>query len=118
MNNRPVKRNEVKIPLSHDRLEAVSFQYSQLLQAYQPENDHDRLLFECMIELSEKIGKTLLRDQGKYTLTLTSREALAFYQLWNQVDLSHDPYSRVIINSMIAEIHKASIDPRRSKVFC
>lgn len=109
--------NSIKIKMNHNRLEALGQQYELLTDSYEPENAHEHLLFECLVLMRDKIEKMLRAAQLKYTLTLSSLEALAFFQVWNMVDTSHHVYADIVICNIIEVIHKASIDPKRARFY-
>jgi hypothetical protein len=71
---------------------------------FEPKDEHHVLLREYMSELKSTIGKMLVRQQGNYTLALTGAEAIAFRQLWHQLDIRHDKYAYLIVENLIRKM--------------
>lgn len=95
------------IKMSRERLEAFARQNFNLIDVFDFKTDHDKLLREHIIDMHFRLQELLARpQQNKFTIKLSNAEAMAFYQVWNQVDLNHCPYSRVIVEEAIAKIDK------------
>jgi hypothetical protein len=103
----------IKLKLTHDRLQALNKLYGDLINIYQPDDTHEALLLEHAIELQWRIGRFLqARRQETYTMSLSSTEAMAFYQMWSVVDVDNDPYGNAIILSAIEQINKQAIQSK------
>jgi hypothetical protein len=46
----------------------------------------------------------LERNQDTYTLILNGPEAVAFYQLWNMLDIQHDKYAVLIVDNLLKKM--------------
>lgn len=101
----------IKIKVSWDRLEAFAKQCTNVIDQYYPEDDHEKLLFEHLVEMRDMVQKKLLCNQANYTLNLGGSMALAMLQLWQRVPLGHDPYSKVFIDEVIQKVDKQSKSP-------
>jgi hypothetical protein len=97
------KRN-VRVRISHQRVEALMEICEEMLQSFKPVNDHHFLLREYMRELQHKLTLMIRRIQENYTLSLTNTESVAFYQLWNMLDIRHDKYAAVIVETMLKKM--------------
>ncbi|WP_105039073.1 hypothetical protein [Flavipsychrobacter stenotrophus] len=97
------KRN-VRVRISHQRVEALLEICEEMLQSFKPVNDHHFLLREYMRELQFKLTLMIKRIQENYTLSLTTTESVAFYQLWNMLDIRHDKYAAVIVETMLKKM--------------
>lgn len=97
------KRN-VRVRISHQRVEALLEICAEMLQSFKPVNDHHFLLREYMRELQFKLTAMIKRIQENYTLSLTTTESVAFYQLWNMLDIRHDKYAAVIVETMLKKM--------------
>ena len=75
-----------------------------MLEEFKPENAHHHLLKEYLAEFSERLNAMILRNQHLYTLMLTNTEAMAFYQLWNTLDISHDKYAMIIVEGLMKKM--------------
>lgn len=94
-------KRTVRVRISHDRLEALHQLCTEMKNEFTPENEHGRLLKEYMLELEHRLKNMADRNQERYTLNLTSAEAIAFYQLWNMLDIRYDKYANVIVGNLI-----------------
>jgi methylase of polypeptide subunit release factors len=92
--------------MTHERLEVLQHIFTDMLAVFTPDNEHEQLLCEHLSELKQKVQKLLQRSQLRYFLHLTNTEAMAFYQLWHEQDLKHEPYHHIIITKLIAHIEK------------
>lgn len=97
-------KRAIRIRITHERLEALCTICSEMTGDFAPQNEHGHLLREYLRELHHKLQKMLERKQEKYSLSLTGTESIAFYQLWNMLDIKHDQYANVIVNSIIARL--------------
>jgi hypothetical protein len=75
-----------------------------MLVEFVPGNDHHFLLREYLQELQQKLLHMARMPQQNYTLCLGATEALAFYQLWKTLDIRHDKYAAVIVESMLSKM--------------
>jgi hypothetical protein len=75
-----------------------------MLDELTPDTDHRHLLREYMIALRQHLDELLLRQQENYTLMLSGPEAVAFYQLWNMLDIRHDKYAVVIVDTLLKKM--------------
>jgi len=99
-----VKKRSIRVRLSHQRLEALTEICGEMIVSFKPLNDHHFLLKEYMLELQHNLSSLSARQQEEYTLSLTGTEAVAFYQLWQMIDLRHDKYATLIIETMLKKM--------------
>lgn len=105
-------KNFLKIKMSRDRLEAFHKQCGKAMEAYEPDNDHDKLLREFLVDMYLTLDSMLHKTQEKFTLKLSNAEALAFYQVWQQVPLDHCPYSKVLVDEALLQIDQFHKSPQ------
>ncbi len=80
----------IKIKLSANEMEALALAYRHAVAQMELEQKtekytlHETLLLEHAQQLSAKLDRLHEKGQVKYTLTLTSLEAMAVYQLWQR----------------------------------
>lgn len=98
------KKRNVRVRISHQRLEALTLLCNNMLGEFVPGNDHHFLLREYLQELRLKLCHMARQPQLNYTLCMGTTEALAFYQLWNIMDISHDKYAAVIVETMLSKM--------------
>jgi hypothetical protein len=98
------KKNGVRLRISFQRIEALVEICEEMLEEFRAINDHQLLLREYMMELHEKLKGMLARNQELYTLILTGTEAIAFYQLWNMLDISRDKYAILIVDNLLKKM--------------
>ncbi len=98
------KKRSIGIRISHQRLEAMVEVCDTMLASFRPANEHQELLHEYLGELKYKLVQMSKKSQELYTLTLSGTEAMAFYQLCQLMDVKHDRYASVIIESMLSKI--------------
>ena len=98
----------IRLRLSHQRVEALQEICDEMLEEFRPVNDHQRLLREYMTELKGKLKAMKSRNQELYTLVLGGTEAVAFYQLWNMMDISRDKYATLIVNGLLGKMSTIS----------
>jgi len=98
------KRKGVRIRISYQRVEALIEICDEMLEEFRPVNDHQLLLREYLEELHHKLRAMQARKQELYTLILTGTEAIAFYQLWKQMDISRDKYAILIVDNLLKKM--------------
>ena len=76
----------------------------EMIEDFEPVNDHQQLLKEYLLQLQLKIAEMLDRNQEMYTLSLVGPEATAFYQLWNMLDISRDKYATLIVDNLLKKM--------------
>lgn len=99
-----VTKRSVRVRISHQRVDALLEICQEMLQSFKPVNDHHFLLREYMRELQHKLTAMIKRVQDTYTLTLSGTESVAFYQLWQMLDIKHDKYATVIVETMLKKM--------------
>lgn len=99
-----VKKRSIRVRISHQRIEALLEICDEMLDSFRPKNEHHFLLREHMSDLKHKLQVMATRKQELYTLCLSGTEAIAFYQLWHLLDIRHDKYATVIIDSMLKKM--------------
>lgn len=97
-------KRTVRIRISHERLEALHNLCIEMKNDFVPDTEHGSLLKEYMLELEHRLKNMVDRNQERYTLNLSGTEAIAFYQLWNMLDIRHDKYANVIVGSLIQKM--------------
>ncbi len=98
------QKRHIRVRISHLRVEALIDICKDMLSSFKPLNDHHFLLREYMQELQHKLKLMSKRMQDDYTLSLSGTEAVAFYQMWQMMDLKHDKYATVIVETMVKKI--------------
>ena len=98
------KKRSIRIRVSHQRIEALHEICGEMLEEFRPDNDHRQLLHEYMQELKDKLQAMLERNQQNYTLSLAGTEAVAFYQLWNMLDIRYDIYALLIVDYLLKKM--------------
>jgi len=103
----------IKIKLTISELRELLKVYGKYIPLYEPANEHEDLLFEHMVfqyyhllRIYNRVAPAATAKK-RYTWNLHSRDALAFYQVWQTVDLladSSDSYASVIVCNVIAAI--------------
>lgn len=98
----------MKLKMSRDRVEAFITQNYNLINIYENTKDeHEMLLREFMIDMHVRLNTMLAtRETNNFTISLSNAEAMAFYQIWQKVDLRHCPYSQVIVADAVTKIDK------------
>jgi len=94
----------IRIRISHQRVEALQEICGEMLDEFKPVNEHHQLLREYLAELQEKLQAMMQRNQELYTLALMGTEALAFYQLWNVLDIRTDKYAILIVDNLLKKM--------------
>lgn len=100
-----VKHN-VRLRINRQRIEALLEICDEMLEEFKPVNEHQLLLREFLFELRSKLQLMLARNQHLYTLLLTGAEGMAFYQLWNLLDISHDKYATIIVDGLVRKLSR------------
>ncbi len=95
------KKRGIRIRISHQRVAALQEICEEMLEDFDPGNEHQYLLKEYMQELHGKLKEMLKRSQEMYTLTLAGTEATAFHQLWKMLDISRDKYALLIVDNLL-----------------
>jgi len=98
------KKRGIRIRISYQRIEALVEICDEMLDEFRPANDHQQLLREYLIELRDKLQAMLVRNQELYTLILMGAETIAFYQLWNLLDISRDKYAILIVDNLLKKM--------------
>ena len=105
-------KNTIKVTIDVKKIETLAGIYEAACAGFEPENEHEHLLFEHVKLMHVKLFDKLRLEQNKYTLTLTSVEALAFVQFWQIIPLALAPYHATIINRLFGEIDKKVKQPK------
>lgn len=73
---------------------------------YAVEDDTDRLLMHHLVEMRDEVAEKVRKRKPGCTMTMNSREALAFMMLWLRIDLSQGfgPLERQLMQEIINEI--------------
>jgi hypothetical protein len=98
------KKRGIRIRISNQRLEALQEICAEMLEEFRPDTDHRQLLHEYLLQLQQRLHEMLLRKQEIYTLMLEGPEAVAFYQLWNMLDIRHDKYAVLIVDNLLKKM--------------
>lgn len=98
------KKRGIRLRVSHQRVEALNEICGEMLDEFKPDNDHRQLLHEYMMDLRGRLEEMLQREQDNYTLILAGPEAIAFYQLWNMLDIRHDKYAVLIVDNLLRKM--------------
>jgi hypothetical protein len=98
------KKRGLRMRITHQRVEALHEICCEMLEEFKPDNDHRQLLYEYMRELDSKLEEMLQRNQELYTLMLAGPEAVAFYQLWQMLDIRHDKYAVLIVDNLLQKM--------------
>lgn len=105
------------LKFSRERLEAFYRQNLAQIETYtDTRNEHEKLLREYMVDMHARIDKMLDGSAVNFKIKLSNAEAMAFYQVWQKVDLRHCLYSKVIVEDAIAKIdqfHKSAAAKNR-----
>lgn len=94
----------IRLRTSNQRINALLDISEQMKKEFTPANEHQILLAEHLIYLNAKLSDMSERNQEMYTLHMTGLESLAFYQLWNMLDISSDKYAEIIVSDLIKRI--------------
>ena len=99
-----MNKRAIRIRISHQRVAALQEICEEMIEDFEPVNDHQQLLKEYLLQLQLKIAEMLDRNQEMYTLSLVGPEATAFYQLWNMLDISRDKYATLIVDNLLKKM--------------
>jgi hypothetical protein len=98
------KRRGIRIRINQQRIEALHEIGEEMLEEFKPVNEHQQLLKEYLTDLNHRLKDMLQRNQHVYTLILSATEAMAFYQLWNMLDISRDKYAALIVDNLLMKM--------------
>jgi len=98
------KKRGVRVRISQQRLEALKEICEEMLEEFAPVDEHQLLLKEYLLELLYKLQDMLKRNQYMYTLSHSGAEAIAFYQLWNMLDISCDKYANLVVDTLLKKM--------------
>jgi len=100
----------LRVKIQRQKLTALYAAYNMLAEAYEPDDEHEALLYEHICELWEYLSRVIGRGNESNTLKLTSVQALAFCQLWNMEE-APDHYVGTTINRIVADIDRIRKSP-------
>lgn len=95
----------IRIRINRQRVDALVEICEEMLEEFIPVNEHQQLLKEYLGDLRQQLCDMIKRDQQNYLLLLTSTEAMAFYQLWTMLDISHDRYACLIVGNLLKKMN-------------
>lgn len=98
----------IKIRISQLRVEALVEICKEMLAEFKPKNDHHALLLEYMRDLVHRLNGLLARPKDAYSIGFSTTEAMAFYQLWQMLDVRHDKYATVVVEGILKKINEAT----------
>ena len=98
------KKRGVSVRISSQRIEALQEICEEMIEEFVPRNDHQYLLREYMLELKHNLQGMLKRPQENYTLQLSGAASIAFFQLWNMLDISRDKYANLIVDNLLKKM--------------
>jgi len=98
------KHRGIRIRLSAQRVQALLEICDEMSEDFRPANDHQCLLHEYLLELKHKLSEMIRKNQEMYMLHLFGAEAIAFYQLWNMLDISSDKYAVIIVTDLLKKV--------------
>ncbi len=98
------KKRGIRIRISHQRIEALLEICEEMLEEFTPQDEHQLLLHEYLLELQDRLCVMRTRNQDIYTLILAGSEAVAFRQLWNLLDISRDKYANLIVDNLLKKM--------------
>lgn len=98
------KNRGIRLRISAQRIHALLEICDEMLEDFQPANEHQLLLAEYLHELQYKLTEMLKKNQEMYMLHLVGAETMAFYQLWNMLDISNDKYAVIIVNDLLQKM--------------
>jgi hypothetical protein len=91
----------IRLRISHQRIEALQEICDEMLEEFIARNEHQHLLREYLADLRQLLRDMICRRQEIYTLILGGAESIAFYQLWNMMDISRDKYATLVVNNLL-----------------
>ncbi len=98
---------ELKIQLTKSKLEMLFALYNYYFDQYGPEDKHEQLLYEHLLQMHHKLQLQINKDQQKNTITFTAAEAVAFWQTWETIKVKNT-LADITVREIIAHIHKKS----------
>ena len=98
------KNRGIRIRVSTQRVQALLEICEEMLEEFKPVNEHQRLLKEYLGELKHRLSNMLKLNQETYLLHLSGTEGIAFYQLWNMLDISRDKYAVIIVDGLLKKM--------------
>jgi hypothetical protein len=104
-----VKKREIKIRISRQRVEALLEIGDEMIEEFKPGNEHQHLLREYLHELTATLRHMMRQEQEEYLLKLSGTESTAFYQLWNMLDIKHDKYATLIVEGLLKKMGSLAI---------
>ncbi len=99
-------RRGIRLRVSRQRMEALEEICLEMKEEFKPQNDHQVLLHGYMQDLIEKLKAMLARNQELYTLAFAGVEAIAFYQLWQLLDISSDRYASLVVEGLLKKLQE------------
>lgn len=105
---------KIKIALPKQMMQSLNACFYDVFTFMEATNDHERLLYENMGEVWNRIASALRNpEQKKYTLTLSGAEALAWMQFFRLVPLAKGSLEAETVRRVIADIDKISKQPKQ-----
>ena len=98
------KKRGINVRVSGQRVEALHEICEEMLEEFIPRNEHQLLLKEYLHELGQKLKLMRDRNQDLYTLNMAGSESMAFFQLWNMLDISRDKYACLIVDNLLKKM--------------
>jgi len=98
------KKRGIRLRISCQRVAALLEICDEMLEEFNPANEHQLLLKEYLTEFQDQLQDMLKRNQEMYTLCLSGTEAIAFHQLWKMLDISSDKYANLIVDNLIRKM--------------
>jgi hypothetical protein len=98
------KNRGIRLRISAQRVQALLEICDEMVEDFRPANDHQHLLGEYLHELKHKLAEMTRKNQEMYMLHLVGTESIAFYQLWNMLDISTDKYAVIIVNDLLKKV--------------
>ena len=98
------KKRRINIRISQQRVEALKEICEEMLEEFAPLNEHQQLLREHLVDLQDKLKEMLGRNQQNYTLSHSGSEAMAFYQMWQMLDISRDKYANLVVDNLLKKM--------------
>lgn len=106
------RKQTIRKALTHDRFQALYSAYNVISEQFNPENDHEELLYEHVQAFRLRLAQMAIFQQKQYTITMDSCEALAFMQLWNMTGTNPATLQHLAITSITELIDKKSKQPK------
>lgn len=106
------RKQTIRKTLTHDRFQSLYSAYNIICEQFNPENDHEELLYEHAQALRIRLAQMSFIQQKQYTISMDSCEALAFMQLWNMTGTRSASLHHLAITSIIELIDQKSKQPK------